>query len=36
MQFLIPEQVVVKDFFSYDVKLAIEKCLFTDDLKYAS
>lgn len=34
VQFLIPEQVVVKDFFPHDMQLAIEKCLFTDNLKY--
>lgn len=32
--FLISGQVVVKVFFPHDVKLAMEKCLSTDDLKY--
>lgn len=36
MWFLIPEQVVVKDFFPHDVNLATAECLCSDDLKYAS
>lgn len=35
MKLLIPEQLVVKNFLPNDVKSAFEKCLFTDNLKYA-
>lgn len=36
MCFLIPEQVVVKVFFPLDVKLAMDECLSSDNLKYVS
>lgn len=35
MWLLIPEQVVVRDFFRHHVKLAVDNSLYTDDRKYA-